>query len=379
MRILVSFVVFAALALTASLPAPSSAQELAQSTRTPTAAAVGEAEVVRRRNEWTLGLATGTPDGTFLSFGADIARNLNAPDKLRVLPIVTQGAADNIKDLLHLKGIDAAITHTDVFEHFRTVEKIRNLDNRIHYITGLYTSELHLLVRSDIRSIADLAGKKVSFDAEGAGSAISAPIVFDRLGVKVEPVYVANAVALERMKSGEIAGLLHNAGKPNRLLGDIKPETGFKLLPIPFDRFEDYYVPSQFTSDDYPNLIKPEERIETIAVPAVLVIYNWPRNHDRFRRIARFVDRYFERFDNFKTATYHPKWKDVNLAARLPGWKRYWYVEDKLKELQTVQAKQRIDLRYAREQVQRAAPEDKAAQEKLFEEFLEWANARKRR
>lgn len=378
MRKTAVLIVLAALALLANQPPAAIAQEIAQSTRGPTAAAVGEAENVRRRNEWTLGLATGTPDGTFLSFGADIARNLNAPDKLRVLPILTQGAADNIKDLLHLRGVDAAITHTDVFEHFRTVEKIRNLDNRIHYITGLYTSEIHLLVRQDIRSLADLAGKKVSFDSEGAGSAISAPIVFDRLRIKVEPVFVSNAVAIERMKTGEIAGLIHNAGKPNRLLSDIKPEHGFKLLPIPFDRFEDYYVPSQLTHDDYPNLIKPDERIETIAVPAVLVIYNWPRSHDRFRRIARFIDRYFEQFESFKTATYHPKWQDVNLGARLPGWRRYWYVEEKLKQVQSVQAKQRLDLRYARDQVQRAAPGDKEAQEKLFEQFLEWANTRKR-
>ncbi|MFM1815600.1 MAG: hypothetical protein RLZ98_2295 [Pseudomonadota bacterium] len=369
----------AAIALASLSPLPSAAQQqLAQTNRAPTAASVGDSAIVRDRNAWTLGLATGTPEGTFLRFGTDIVRNLNKPDDLRVLAIVTRGAADNIKDLLYLKGIDAAITHTDVFEHFRTVEKIRNLANRIHYISGLYTSELHLLVRSDIQSIQDLAGKKVSMDAEGSGATISGPIIFERLGVKVEPVMMNNALALEAMKNGEIAGLLHNAGKPNGLLTGFKNTQGFKLLPIPFDRFEDYYVPSQLTHDDYPNLIKPDERVETIAVPAVLVIYNWPKSSDRFRRIARFIDRYFEQFDNFKSSPYHEKWRDVNLAAKLPGWKRYWYVEEKLKELQTARAEQRLDLRFAREQVQRAAPGDRAEQEKLFQQFLDWAKTRQR-
>lgn len=364
--------------LFASLSSPPDlqAQTLAQANRPPTAASSGESSIVRDRNEWTLGLATGTTEGTFLRFGADIARNLNQPGSLRVLAISTQGAVDNIKDLLYLKGIDAAITHTDVFEHFRTVEKVRNLANRIHYISGLYTSELHLLVRPEINTIEDLAGKKVSFDAEGSGATISAPIVFNRLGVKVQPVHIDNALALEEMKKGEIAGLLHNVGKPNNLLTSLNAELGFKLLPIPFDRFDDYYVPSQLTHDDYPNLIKPEERIETIAVPAVLVVYNWPKNSDRFRRISRFVDRYFEQFGNFKAPPYHSKWKDVNLAAKLPGWKRYWYVEEKVKQLQVRQTSERIDLSLAREQARRAAPGDRAAQEKLFQQFLEWSKSR---
>jgi hypothetical protein len=121
------------------------------------------------------------------------------------------------------------------------------------------------------------------------------------------------------MKSGEIAGLLHTVGKPVDLFSKFKNEAGFRFLPIPFDKFDDFYVPSTLTAEDYPGFMKAGEKVDTIGVPAVLAVYNWPRDSDRFRRIARFIDVYFEKFGGFRQAPYHPKWRDINLASTVPG------------------------------------------------------------
>src|SRR5262249_3214466 len=161
-------------------------------------------------------------------------------------------------------------THSDVFEHFRTVDKISNVEKRINYISALYISELHVLVRPEINSFHDLEGKKVSFNTQGAGTSVTGPILFQRLGVKGEPLYINNAIALEKMKTGEVTALLHSAGKPNEFLAKFKNDYGFKLLPVPFEKFDDFYVPSFFTAEDYPGYIKSGETIETIGVQAVL-------------------------------------------------------------------------------------------------------------
>jgi TRAP transporter TAXI family solute receptor len=299
--------------------------------RAPTAAASGDKDKVARINQWAVGLAAGLPEGTILRFATEIARNLNDGDEMRVLPIITPGAASNIRDLLYLKDTDIAIVHADVFQHFRTADKIANIEKQINYISTLHISELHVLVRPEINSFSDLQGKKVSFNTEGAGPSITGPILFQRLGVRVEPVFINNAIALEKMKSGEIAGLLHTVGKPNELLTKFKNVYGFKFLPVPFEKFSDIYVPSYFTAEDYPGYVKPGETVETIGVQAVLAVYNWPRDSDRFRRVSRFVDYYFDRFKNFHAEPYHPKWKSINLAAKVPGWTRYWVAEEKLK------------------------------------------------
>lgn len=342
--------------------------------RAPTAAASGELNTVAKVNSWTIGLAAGLPEGTFLRFCAEIARAFNDGDNLRVLPVVTPGATDNVKDILYLKGIDMGLTHADVFEHFRNVEKIPNIEKRINFISEMYISELHVLVRPEINSFKDLEGKKVSFHTPGAGPSVTGPILFQRLGVKVEPVYINNAIALEKMKQGEIFALIHTVGKPNDLFVKNKNDHGFKFLPVPYDKFDDYYVPSVFTAEDYPGYVKPGEKIDTLGVPAVLAVYNWPKESDRFRRVQRFVDYYFEKFETLHKPPYHPKWKSINLAAKVPGWTRYWVAEEKLKQMAAAQpAPRNIDPQLARQQAARAAPNDAAEQERLFQKFLEWS------
>jgi TRAP-type uncharacterized transport system substrate-binding protein len=235
-------------------------------------------------------------------------------------------------------------------------------------------SEVHLVVRPEINSLKDLEGKKVSFHVAGAGSSTTAPIVFKRLGVNVEPVYINNAIALEKMKTGEIVGLVNNGAKPQDLLTKFKNDQGFKFLPIPIDRFDEYYIPATLTSDDYPGFIKPGEKVETLGVQTVLAVYNWPRESDRYRRVQRFIETYFDRFPNLHNPPYHPKWKSVNLAAKVPGWTRYSVADERLKQSTTSKGPPpAIDTQLARQQAARAAPADAVQQERLFQQFLEWS------
>ena len=146
-------------------------------------------------------------------------------------------------------------------------------------------------------------------------------------------MFVSNAVALEKMRTGEIAAIVHNGGKPNNLLARFRNDAGFRLLEVSFDKFDDYYVPATLTSDDYPNFLKKGEQVDTIAVPAVLAVFNWPASSDRFRRVSRFIDHFFDKFDSFKAPGYQPLWHDINLSANVPGWTRYWRAEEKLKQM----------------------------------------------
>jgi TRAP-type uncharacterized transport system substrate-binding protein len=294
----------------------------------------GETGKVAQTNDWTVGIAGGQLEGTFIRLAAELAKVLDDGDNLRVLPVVTYGAAENVTDLLYLRGVDVALTYSDDLEQFKRLGDVRNIDQRINYISELFVGEVHIYTRPEINSVADLEGKKVGFDTKGAAPTVTAPILFERLGIHVEPVFVNNAIGIEKMKSGEFAAIVHLVSKPNDLFAKLNPIPGFHFLSVEFgDRFSDYYVPATLTHEDYPNLIQPDERIDTIAVPGVLAVYNWPKGSDRFRRVERFINYYFTRFDRLKEASFHPKWKDVNLSARVPGWKRYWVADAKLSEM----------------------------------------------
>src|SRR5262249_1327985 len=238
-------------------------------------------------------------------------------------PIVTYGAASNLDDLLYLRGVDVAMVQSDVFGYFRTQRKAFNLGHRVHYISRLPVSEMHVLAGADIKSIEDLRGKKVNFGPAGSASSLTGTIVFQRLGVKVEPVLFDNPTALKKLKSGELAALVRVIGKPVGFFAQIPPNSGLHLVPIPFSKiFTDHYTLGEFSSQEYPTLVPQGEKIDTIAVPAVLAVFNWPKNTVRYRRVQRFTEALFTKWDKFMEPQRHPKWRDVNLSGAVPRWTR---------------------------------------------------------
>jgi TRAP-type uncharacterized transport system substrate-binding protein len=323
-------------------------------------------------NSWTLGLAAGQLEGAPLRFASELARVLDDGDNMRVLPIVTRGIFDNIYDLLYLRGIDAAIVYGDVLEHFRTNVRIGSLEQRVNYIMPLFPSEVHVFVRPEITKLEDLAGKRVNFNTKGTAAAYTGPIMFERLGIKVEPQFVPHPLALaDMLKDDKYAAVVFVSSKP--LDAFLKPKwpAGFKFLPVPLTpSLEEYYVPAQLETSDYPALVPDGSKIQTIAVPSVLAVFNWPGDNERARRVARFIDYLFERFPKLQNeAGYHPKWKDLNLAATVPGWKRYAPMQDKLVKLVNPRpgADRAAELSA---QLERMLPGDKSAQQQLLRELL---------
>lgn len=333
-------------------------------------------------NNWTVGLAGGLLEGTFVQYAADLGKALDDSDNLRVLPIISYGAVGNVSDLLYLKGVDFAITYADVLDHFKIVEKIPNIERRINYVIPMFEGELHILARGEIKTIGDLAGKKVNFNTVGSAANYTGGIVFDRLGIKVDRVYKNNAVALEEMRKGDVAAIIHVVGKPNTLFTNLKPEPGFHFLPLEYsDKFQDYYSPTELTNADYPKLIPQGENVPTISVAALLAVYNWQTNADRYRRVSRFIEYLFERFDKLRQPPYQPKWKDMNLAGTVPGWTRYPVAQEMVDKTLAKAAKplQAIDPVLARAQVTKVAPYNPAEQERLFQQFMEWSKQLKQK
>jgi TRAP-type uncharacterized transport system substrate-binding protein len=237
-----------------------------------------DAAIKERKNAWTVGIAGGIIDGTYMRFADEVAKVLDDGDNLRILPMVSYGAASNLDDLLYLRGVDLAVTQSDVFEYFRTERKTPNLQNRVHYILRLPIAELHILAKTDIHSLEDLRGKKVNFGPAGSGSSLTGTIVFQRLGVQVEQVLIDQQSALQKLQSGEVAALVRVIGKPVDFFARIPPNSGLHLVPIPFSKtFADYYTLGEFETKDYPSLIAEGQKVDTIAVPAVLAVFNWPR------------------------------------------------------------------------------------------------------
>lgn len=329
------------------------------------------------KNAWTVGIVGGLASGTYMRFAVELAQALDDGNNLRILPIVSFGAASNLDDLLYLRGVDIAVTQSDVFDYFRKVRKTANLNRRVNYIIRLPTSEVHILARNEIHSIRDLHGKKVNLGPVGSASSLTGAIVFQRLGIKIKQTNLSYPLAFKKLKSGELSALIRVVGKPVDALVRIPKNSNFHLLSIPFSReFADYYTLGVFSHKDYPNLVPAGERIDTIAVPAVLAVYDWPRKSDRFRRVKRFVERLFKNWEKFQHPPFHPKWRDVNLSATVPGWARFSVAERMLRHLPKPQANPRALKRdfqsYLSQNRAFVQPQSDTERNMLFQQFMSW-------
>jgi TRAP-type uncharacterized transport system substrate-binding protein len=289
-----------------------------------------------RKNAGTVGIATGQLDAAYPTLGQDMAKVLDDGDNLRVIPMITYGSAGNLEDLLYLRNVDVAFTKSDNFAHFKEKTGV-NLRNRIHYIARLFDAELHVLVRPEIQSWEDLRGKKVNIGVVGNAAHTTVPIVMKALGINIETVMVDHAIGLEMMKKGEISAAMRVGGKPMNTFTKVPPDSGFHLLSMDVSlfaqKFSDTYVLGKLTNEDYPTLIPAGQTITTLAVPDILAVYNWPKNSERYQRVERFITAFFRNFEKLQDGPFHAKWKDVNLAATIPGWTRSEIAERMLREM----------------------------------------------
>jgi TRAP-type uncharacterized transport system substrate-binding protein len=315
----------------------------------------------------------------YIQLGHDISVVVNDGDNLRILPVVSDGALTNVRDVLYLRGVDLGITTVQILNTLRTSNEFGpNLDRQITYIAPLSVDTLHILVRPGIERIEDLKGKKVSFNSKGSGTARFTPLVFKALGIDVQETTMAQGDAIQAMRNGELDATACSCPMPLPAYPGVKPEWGFKFLDVPYiPDFEQDYVPAHIANENYPNLVPKERKVQTIATSTILIAFNWARGSDHYKRIEKFVDTFFSKAEELRKPPRHPAWRDVNMGGTIRGWQRFAAAQEWLDRNVAKPAPADIDSPLARAQAARSAPRDPAEQERLFQEFLKWSQRQK--
>ena len=366
-----------------AMPALAQQQSPQQQPAAPRIPAEPKDDMAERKNAWTVGLISGQLEGLYPRFAAEMQKVLDDKDEMRVMPILAYGAASNVEDLLYTKGVDVAFTQSDVLLHFKAARNIPNLADRLHYITALYSTEVHILARPEIKTVQDLKGRKVSYGPPGNSASLTGPIVFDRLKIKVDWQTFDHTTGLEKLKAGEIDAVVRVIGKPAGDTFKVPKEAGLHFLSISYDDaaknlFDEVYSLGELTHKDYPDLIPEGEVIDTVSVTTVLAVYNWPKATDRFRRVERFTRYFYERFGSFLRPGFHPKWKEVNLSQPVPGWTRFSVADQMLKQMKPVATTAstgaggdaRRDFNTFMEN--KPTPRSPAETDALFKDFMNW-------
>jgi hypothetical protein len=243
---------------------------------------------------------------------------------LRVAPVVGDGGLQNIRDVLTLADADMSIVPVPLLNWAPDAPGLDDVRKQIVYVAPLYTEEFHILAPGSIRTISDLSGKSVNLGVKNSAVAVLGGEVFEHLGLKVNVVNLDQSGAADAMRRGEIEADVVLSGKPVGGLRNYTVKDGLHIIEIPYlPALKKDFLPATLTHYDYPNLILPGQLIATIGTRSVLIAYNWPNGSDRYRLLASFVYTLFSRFSELPTGPDHPKWREVNLAAIVPGWSRF--------------------------------------------------------
>lgn len=277
-----------------------------------------------RANAGTIGVISGGVDGTYVRIAADLAAVLDDGDRLRVLPIIGRGSVQNISDIMFVRGVDVGIVQSDALAFVRSRRLFPGMGQTIQYIAKLYDEEVHVLARPEITRVQDLAGQRVNVDVAGSGTAMTASLIFEAMEIDATLANDPQDVALGKLRRGEIAALVYVTGKPARLFTGLGADSGLHFLALPMTpSLIETYLPARLGHEQYPGLVPAEAPVDTLAVGAVMAVYGWSAGTERHRKVAAFVQAFTGKFERFLVAPRHPKWREVNLEAQVPGWVRF--------------------------------------------------------
>ncbi|MDZ4789708.1 MAG: TAXI family TRAP transporter solute-binding subunit [Hyphomicrobiales bacterium] len=350
----------------------------------------------RQANTNTVTIIGSSLASAYARFAEDLQNVLDDPktNDVRVLPILGRGGGQNVLDILFLKGIDMGFVDQDNLAYFKKKEPalFANIEQRIHYIAKIGHQEFHVLTKSGVNSIEELRGKKVNFLKVLSASHLASENFFSILGINVEPTFYDHDLAVEKIKSGEITAAFRTVAAPVPAFSNIKDTDGLKLLPLDsstlpaggYEKLLAIYLPAVLRNEDYPGVIAKGEPLPTLANSTVLAVYTWPENTDRYQRMAKFVTKFFANIEKFRTGPRHPKWKEVNLAAEVPGWNRFKPAQQWLDANRGAETASSNELKVAfdsflKEYSKASGSNDltKVQKEALFGQFVKWWQTQK--
>jgi TRAP-type uncharacterized transport system substrate-binding protein len=274
------------------------------------------APVAQTNNKLTI---LGGPSETTLARGA---QELGALMKAANLEAELKTGPVSIAQLSETDGADLAIVQSDTLDEARR-DANANLQRKLTFIARLFNQEIHIVARPGVKTFAELDGRTVATSALDTPEGRTAVKLFERAGIRPRLLEMEPAIALARLGRGEIDAAIFVGGKPAPALADISI-AGLKLISIPYKgALQEFYYPAQITKADYPNLVAGDKGVDTVAIGTVLMAFEARPGSPRYKKLTQFTQTFFERFGALRNGAHHPKWREVNLAADVPGWRRF--------------------------------------------------------
>lgn len=253
----------------------------------------------------------------------EIARAFASAGLQRILPVRGLGPIANMKDLLHMRGIDMAVVNADILAYARATGDLRGIDTRLSAVTKLYDKTVFLVAAADVAGVADLANQRVLVPGADSDSFVTARALFSELAVPAEVTGLPLGEAIGELANGKAKALLLTLEEDDETLATLPPGKGLHLLSIPEGPGLAKIYGRRSLSPDDANGLAPAAGVSTVTVASLLATFNWRPTHARFAPVLQFVRSLPKVVDQLRTTDAKGFWRGLDGRAELPGWQRY--------------------------------------------------------
>jgi TRAP transporter TAXI family solute receptor len=227
----------------------------------------------------------GPPAGVFGIFATGIGTYLSkAVPNLNVSVAATAGSVENPRRINAGEGEVGISFASDVHEAFHGLEKFQGKPlTNLRAVGLVFMGVGHLVTYADsnIKTIEDLAGKRVALGNPGSGTFATAERIFRSLGMwdKITRVPLLGAAAGEAMSEGKADAYFWGGPAPDRVTTEAatkKPvraiDTYTALAKTDFFKQYPYFAKYTFAAGAYRGITEP---VHTVGIPAL-----WIANKD---------------------------------------------------------------------------------------------------
>ena len=237
--------------------------------------------------------------------------------------IVGSTAPTGVLKVMRADMADFAIVTLDSLEV--SVKYQPDWGKRVPLVAPLAPETVEIVASKDVKSLSDLNGKSVSFGDPDGTTGITAKLLFQRLGVTVNPIYEPLTDALAALAAGKRDAVVVLGGREAHALDGFGDDGRFHLVAIPWSpQLDQTYAPARVAASDRPNLVTANDSVETVAEPMALVALDAPAGTARAEALGRVARIFFDNYDSILADGRDRRWRDVNLAAGLTVANAEW-------------------------------------------------------
>ncbi|MCL8012949.1 TAXI family TRAP transporter solute-binding subunit [Streptomyces sp. AS02] len=230
----------------------------------------------------TITFSTGTRAGVYQEYGALLRKEL-AKDmpQLKVQLQTSDGSQENVRRVATGQA-DFTIAAADAVDTY-TIDG-RHVTDRLRGVARLYDDYVQLVVPpdSDIRSVADLKGKRVAIGRANSGVRLIATRVLEAAGIDPEKDITPRSDGIDtgpKRLGHELDAFFWSSGVPTDGLEEIAETSSFRFVPIDADLVAKvhaagdtahFYRATNMPESAYPT-IQNGDTVPTIAVSNLLI------------------------------------------------------------------------------------------------------------